>query len=138
MWVRRRLFPQIEALGVDPVRLFLRLGAQAARVHEALMGELARVPIRAREGKAFVDLEAWRAAPSPLRALILKALMRCVLGPGVAPGRRHIMLAERWTAQGARGGVDITRGRLMREGQTIAFGARGFMESSSTPRYRSS
>jgi len=124
-WVRKRLFPAMAACGIDPVALFLRWGRAAARVHEAIASEVRAISLRRMGPQAVaVDWEAWQQASAVVRAALLKAMIRALFGEGATPGRRHILLAERWTAQGGRGGLDLSRSRLERCGKELRLVAR--------------
>jgi tRNA(Ile)-lysidine synthase len=45
---------------------------------------------------------------------MLQKMVRILLGEGVVPGRRHILMVEAWTARNGSGGLDLSRCRLRR------------------------
>ena len=112
--IRLRLFPAIAARGCDPVALFLRWGKAAAAL-AARIDEAAQLhAVRAHSEGACIPWEVWRQGGMALRAARLQRMVAIALGEGATPGRRHIALAERWTQQGGRGGLDLSRARLER------------------------
>ncbi len=120
--IRHQLFPRIADEGVDPVRLFMRWQRQAERLAKELDAGADQVlrncdlPVSEKE-KSIVALpwRQWVESSPPVRARVLQRMMVSLLGEGVTPGRRHIMLVEQWTGRSGRGGLDLSRCRLQRK-----------------------
>ncbi len=115
--IRHRLFPAISKAGVAPDELFLRWQRQAecvaARldaVVDVLMQQLSRT-----ETGLCLPWAVWVDALPSARARLLQKCMLQLLGDGVTPGRRHIIMVETWTKKSGRGGLDLSRCRLYRE-----------------------
>ncbi len=113
--IRRRLFPAMQAAGCDAQRLFLRWQQQAVRVSEQLEHAAGSVRPELIGGEVRVAWQAWATLSPAVRACVLQQMMAMLFDESVRAGRRHIMLVERWTAQGACGGVDLSRCRLERK-----------------------
>jgi tRNA(Ile)-lysidine synthase len=113
--IRHRLFPAMQAAGVDPWRLYRRWGEQAARLALGIDAGLASVPLAQAADRVSVAWSDWAALSPPLRACLLQRMMRMLFGPGVVAGRRHIRMVEAWTVRGGAGGLDLSRSRLHRQ-----------------------
>lgn len=117
--IRQGLFPAMQRAGVPPAELFLRWQAQAERLGQQidceaqlLLGDISVGNQGAQS--ATVPWLTWSAAAAPVRVRILQKMMAFVLGEGVTPGRRHILMIEAWTRRGGHGGLDLSRCRLLR------------------------
>lgn len=112
--IRHRLFPAMQGREVDPARLWLRWQHQAERIAGQLDREADTVPLERRPDSVTVAWGEWAYRSAPVRACVLQRMMRALFGGGASLGRRHIVLVERWMAEGGRGGVDLSRSRLSR------------------------
>ncbi|MDQ7011268.1 MAG: tRNA lysidine(34) synthetase TilS [Mariprofundaceae bacterium] len=112
--IRHHLFPCMCAAGYDPVELYLRWQRQAGRLTEEIEAEMAGINITRDRAGVSVPWPDWIKCPAAVRARLLQGMMAALCGEGVVPGRRHILLVERWTAGGGRGGLDLSRCRLER------------------------
>jgi len=115
--IRHRLFPAMEKAGVAPDALFLRWQRQAS-VLAAHLDKAAAVWMDETHQTACglaMPWSIWAAGSAPIRARVLQQWMVQLLGDGVTPGRRHIMMVEAWTIKSGRGGLDLSRCRLYRE-----------------------
>jgi tRNA(Ile)-lysidine synthase len=120
--IRHRLFPAVRQAGVLPDELFLRWQKQAEKLTARLDAAAdmvmnsgnAHVSENRAEATKQVTLrwQSWAACGSAVRARVLQKMMTRLLGAGVTPGRRHILLVEQWTNQNGRGGLDLSRCRL--------------------------
>jgi len=117
--IRQRLFPAVQAAGIDPVHLFMRWQTQAMTLQQRLNDNADVVDVHAQNGAAVVDWRTWRDSSVPVRAVILQRMNAQVFGEGAVLGRRHIELAEIWRGQGGRAGIDLSRCRLFRDRQTL-------------------
>jgi len=125
-FIRHRFFPAVRDAGISPEDLFLRWQIQADRL-TALLDAEADAMINAADNGALPDdpgmvRVAWRdwvQASRPVRARILQKMMARLLGEGVTPGRRHILLAETWTRQSGLNGLDLSRCRLQRRSRFL-------------------
>jgi len=125
-FIRHRFFPAIRKAGISPEVLFLRWQIQADRL-TALLDVEADAVIAAAGNGALPDYPGvvrvvwrdWAQASRPVRARILQKMMARLLGEGVTPGRRHIMLAETWTRQSGLNGLDLSRCRLQRRSRFL-------------------
>lgn len=112
--VRCRVFPQMAASGVDPVGLFCRWSAQAGRIAAELESAAETAPLDLGDDAVRISWNDWQASIPPVRARLLQRMTARLFGEGATPGRRHILLAESWTRQGGRGGLDLSGCRLER------------------------
>ena len=112
--IRHRVFPAMRQAGVEPRELFNRLARQAARVADEFQARLEKVDVKQDADGVAVDWRAWSVLNAPIRALLLQRMMAVLYGEGRVLGRRHLQLVERWTSQGGRGGLDLSRCRLSR------------------------
>jgi len=112
--IRHGIFPAMRRAGVEPRELFTRFAHQAARVATELQFRLDEVDVRQGAGGVAVDWRVWSTLSPPVRALLLQRMMAVLFGEGRVLGRRHLALVERWTGQGGRGGLDLSRCRLSR------------------------
>ena len=127
--IRHRLFPAIRRAGQSPEELFLRWQRQAERLACILDAEAeavikaAEIELSESSGFATKDIsllwQQWAGCLPAVRARVLQKLMAIALGESVTPGRRHILLVERWTQQRGRGGLDLSRCRLERRRQRL-------------------
>jgi len=120
--IRHQLFPAMRRHGAAPEALFLRWGAQAERVASQLDHEADVLLHGLRHNDAHslcVPWQAWKAGTPAVRARMLQKFMALLLGDGVTPGRRHIVLVESWTQKSGRGGLDLSRCRLYRESDCL-------------------
>ncbi len=120
--IRHRLFPAMAQCGVAPDALFLRWRAQADRIARQLDAEADMfMPMVSRHNAHELSLPwpSWRDNRPAIRARILQKCMTLLLGAGVTPGRRHIILVEAWTQKSGRGGLDLSRCRLYRESDRL-------------------
>ncbi len=115
--IRHRLFPAMAKAGIAPDALFLRWQRQAESVTlrldaaaELLMQQLSRT-----ETGLCLPWALWVNSVPPTRARWLQKCMAQLLGDGVTPGRRHLIMVEAWTRKSGRGGLDLSRCRLYRE-----------------------
>ncbi|WP_018294658.1 tRNA lysidine(34) synthetase TilS [Mariprofundus ferrooxydans] len=117
--IRQGLFPAMQRAGVSPSELFLRWQVQAERLGQQIDSEaqllLGDISLR-NQGvqSASVPWLTWSATAAPIRVRMLQKMMAFVLGEGVTPGRRHILMIEAWTQRGGHGGLDLSRCRLLR------------------------
>ena len=120
--LRHRLFPAIRQAGVLPDELFLRWQQQAEKLTARLdtaadmvmnngNANMSENPTDATK-QMSLRWQTWTACDSAVRARVLQKMMARVLGSGVTPGRRHILLVEQWTNKNGRGGLDLSRCRL--------------------------
>jgi len=119
--IRHQLFPAMSEAGVAPDELFLRwqhqAGLLAASLDEAagvLMEKLDRT-----EHSLCLPWAIWKDSSAPVRARVLQQCMAQLLGDGITPGRRHIIMVEAWTNKSGRGGLDLSRCRLYRERDSL-------------------
>lgn len=113
--LRRRVFPAFVACGVDPVELFLRWQQQAADVVEQIDAALELVDFECSHSECSLSWQRWQRLTPLLRVYLLQQMMQRLFGEGVVAGRRHIELMNVWMEQGGRGGLDLSRSRLMRK-----------------------
>jgi len=116
--IRHQLFPAMAQLGYAPDSLFLRWREQAERVAAQLDAEadiLLHELCRNTTHELYLPWKTWKGSTPAVRARVLQKCMALLLGDGVTPGRRHIMLVESWTQKSGRGGLDLSRCRLYRE-----------------------
>lgn len=123
-WIRHCLFPRMRAEGIEPVSLFLRLGFQARAVADRLKAGAA-LELYLGEGEVSVDWRHWQGRSRAQRAFDLQRMIAALRGDGIVLGRRHIQLVERWLQQGGRGGVDLSRCRLVHAGGRLHLRAAG-------------
>jgi len=120
--IRHQLFPAMAACGSAPDELFLRWCVQADRVASKLDSE-ADIVLRdlslSHAHRLSLPWNAWKGSTSAVRARMLQKCMALLLGEGVTPGRRHILLVETWTEKSGRGGLDLSRCRLYRESDRL-------------------
>ncbi|RMH52610.1 MAG: tRNA lysidine(34) synthetase TilS [Zetaproteobacteria bacterium] len=129
--IRHRLFPAIDR-ATEPgyaTALFLRWQRQAARLQRAIERQAEAIPLRREPDGASVSWRQWRAAARPIRAAVLQRLAQAVCGAGVCLGRRHIRQIEAWRAEGGRGGLDLSRSRLIHAGDRLILRLKGGMEA---------
>lgn len=121
--IRHRLFPAFRQADILPEELFLRWQQQAEKLTIRLDAAADKVmnsdntdELKNPEETSQVSLpwQSWVTCGSAVRARVLQKMMARLLGSGVTPGRRHILLAEKWTHQNGRGGLDLSRCRLQR------------------------
>jgi len=121
--IRHRLFPAVRQTNMLPEELFLRWQQQAERLTIRLdaAADMVMNSGNANESKKPEEIpqvslrwQSWAVCGSAVRARVLQKMMAQLLGSGVTPGRRHILLAEKWTNQNGRGGLDLSRCRLQR------------------------
>jgi len=123
--IRHRLFPAVRQAGVLPDELFLRWQKQAekltARLDVAADMVMNSGNVHVSENPAEATNQVtlrwrnWAACSPAVRARILQKMIARLLGAGVTPGRRHILLVEQWTNRNGRGGLDLSRCRLQRK-----------------------
>jgi len=116
--IRHRLFPAMAQHGIAPDDLFLRWRVQAGLVADQLDAKAdVFMQHMSRNGANALCLpwKAWKNCTPSVRARVLQKCMALLLGDGVTPGRRHIILVETWTKKSGRGGLDLSRCRLYRE-----------------------
>jgi tRNA(Ile)-lysidine synthetase-like protein len=123
--IRHRLFPVMRQSGVSPDTLFLRWQQQAEKLAARLDIAADKVINCDKTGVSESLTEAtkrvslpwqdWVACDSAVRARVLQKMMARLLGAGITPGRRHILLVEQWTNRNGRGGLDLSRCRLQRK-----------------------
>ncbi len=125
--IRHRLFPAVRQANVLPEELFLRWQQQAEQLTVRLdaAADMVMNSGNAKESKdsknpaempqVSLRWQSWAVCGSAVRARVLQKMMIRLLGAGVTPGRRHILLAEKWTNQNGRGGLDLSRCRLQRK-----------------------
>jgi tRNA(Ile)-lysidine synthetase-like protein len=123
--IRHRLFPLVRQSGVSPETLFLRWQQQAEKLaarldiaaDKVINSDKTGVSESLTEATKRVSLpwQDWAACDSAVRARVLQKMMARLLGAGITPGRRHILLVEQWTNQNGRGGLDLSRCRLQRK-----------------------
>jgi len=118
--IRQVLFPRMAEAGVAPEALFMRWQKQAVLLAKQLdIGAdavFAADQVVAGDQTTQVSLPwaQWADCSAPIRARVLQRLMASVLGEGVTPGRRHIVMVEQWTSRNGRGGLDLSGCRLQR------------------------
>jgi len=117
--IRYAVFPAMQAAGVDPVDLFGRWSRQAARIADALQGEVDGVAMAVHANDVRLSWNAWQTSSPAVRARLLQAMAGSLFGAGVTPGRRHIQLAQAWTEAGGRGGLDLSGCRLERRAGSL-------------------
>jgi len=113
--LRRRTFPAMVTNGVDPVSLFLRWQHQATLVVEKVDDALSHVHFDCSEDTCTLSWQVWEGLSPMLRTYLLQRMMQQLFGEGVVAGRRHIDLMCVWMEQGGKGGLDLSRSRLMRK-----------------------
>lgn len=113
--LRRRTFPAMADCGVDPTALFLRWQRQAAVLVGDIDVALEQVDFDCTLESCSLDWQAWAKLTPLLRVYLLQRMMQQLFGEGVVAGRRHIDLMGVWMEQGGRGGLDLSRCRLMRK-----------------------
>jgi len=113
--LRRESFPAMVACGVEPDLLFLRWQRQAAVVVKEIDRVLAAVDVDCSQTCCSLDWQAWQALSPVVRVYLLQRMMQQLFGEGVVAGRRHLELMNVWMEQGGRGGLDLSRSRLMRK-----------------------
>lgn len=113
--LRMRIFPEMTACGIDPVELFLRWQRQAANVVERIDDVLKSVAFECDQDECSLSWPLWEGLAPLMRVYLLQRMMQQLFGEGVVAGRRHIDLMNVWMEQGGRGGVDLSRCRLMRK-----------------------
>jgi len=115
--IRHQLFPAMSKLGVAPDELFLRWQHQAGIIAARL--DQAADALLEKSGKTDHSIcilwPIWKASSAAVRARVLQKCMAQLLGDGITPGRRHILMVEAWTNKSGRGGLDLSRCRLYRE-----------------------
>jgi len=121
--IRHAIFSAMRRAGVEPRELFTRFARQAARVADELQAELDKVDVRQGADGVAVDWCVWSALNAPVRALLLQRMMASLFGEGRVLGRRHLQLVERWTSQGGKGGLDLSRCRLSRRKGEVCLSA---------------
>jgi len=112
--IRHHLFPRMRKAGHDPVELYLRWQRQAKRLAEEIEAGTAGIEMIRHRAGVSVAWSDWAKCSAAVRARLLQRMMAALYGEGIVPGRRHILLVERWTAGGGRGGLDLSRCRLAR------------------------
>lgn len=117
--IRHELFAALRNRGVEPVALFGRWQAQAAKLAKQLDGLADSVALDMQRGSAVVRWEDWRSSPAPVRAVLLQRMNARLFGEGAVLGRRHILLAEQWLGNGGNSGIDLSRCRLFRSRQNL-------------------
>ncbi len=122
--LRRRTFPAMASKGVDPVGLFLRWQHQAVLVVEIIDDALGRLHFDCTGERCSLSWQVWEGLSPVLRAYLLQRMMQQLFGEGVVAGRRHIDLMNLWMEQGGRGGLDLSRSRLMRKDGRLCLYAR--------------
>ncbi|HKI59520.1 MAG TPA: tRNA lysidine(34) synthetase TilS, partial [Mariprofundaceae bacterium] len=100
---------------VEPDLLFLRWQRQAAVVVKEIDRVLAAVDVDCSQTCCSLDWQAWQALSPVVRVYLLQRMMQQLFGEGVVAGRRHLELMNVWMEQGGRGGLDLSRSRLMRK-----------------------
>ncbi|HKI60973.1 MAG TPA: tRNA lysidine(34) synthetase TilS [Mariprofundaceae bacterium] len=125
-FVRHRLFHAMRETKVSPESLFLRWQKQAEILTgrldaeaDAMIAAAAGEELLAQPGLVRVGWQDWLQTTQPVRARALQKMMAMLLGQGVTPGRRHIMLAEAWTQHSGLGGLDLSRCRLQRRSRFL-------------------
>lgn len=113
--IRYALFPAMEINGARPTELFLRWGGQAKRLTDQISDQARMVPISSEDSMVWVDWSSWYQQSHPVRVCLLQRMVSALLGEGVVMGRRHILAIDRWLDEGANGGLDLSRSRLMRK-----------------------
>lgn len=113
--IRHVLFPAMARHGADPADLFLRWGRQAALVTDIIDEQSARVAIICDGTTVWTEWATWRAQSQPVRVDVLQRMAAALSGEGVVMGRRHLLAVERWLGEGANGGLDLSRSRLIRK-----------------------
>ncbi|WP_232726491.1 tRNA lysidine(34) synthetase TilS [Mariprofundus ferrinatatus] len=119
--IRQRLFPQIAESGIKPDQLFMRWQRQAERLaiqldkgaDAVLNGGSSGMDVR-RGREVILPWRQWSDCLPAVRARVLQRMMSSLLGEGVTPGRRHIVMVEQWTLRDGRGGLDLSGCRLQR------------------------
>lgn len=122
--IRHALFPAMQANGYDPVTLFLRWQAQAEHLSGIIAAQSEALALVCDNGAVWAVWPQWRAAPQAVRANVLQRMSAMLFGEGVVMGRRHLLAVERWLREGANGGLDLSRSRLMRkDGRLLLVGS---------------
>jgi len=120
--IRHQLFPAMAQAGEAPDTLFLRWRVQAERLAKQLDHEADILLHDLRRDHAHgwcLPWQTWVSGTPAVRARMLQKCMALLLGDGVTPGRRHIMLVESWTGKNGRGGLDLSRCRLYRDSDRL-------------------
>lgn len=112
--IRHHLFPCMRKAGCEPAVLYLRWQQQAVQLAELIEAEVAGIEITQNQVSVSLAWSDWVKCSAAVRAQLLQRMMSRLQGEGVVAGRRHILLAERWTTDGGRGGLDLSRCRLRR------------------------
>lgn len=113
--LRKETFPAMVDRGVDPAKLFLRWQRQAVVVVKKIDDALEDIDFESSSERCSLDWQVWQGLSSIVRVYLLQRMMQTLFGEGVVAGRRHIDLMNVWMEQGGRGGLDLSRCRLMRK-----------------------
>ena len=113
--LRRQIFPAMADCGVDPVELFMRWQRQAADVVGRIDDALKLVDFECGRNDCSLSWQVWKSLTPLLRIYLLQQMMQRLFGDGTVAGRRHIELMTLWMEQGGKGGLDLSRCRLMRK-----------------------
>jgi len=113
--LRNRTFPAIQREGVDPSALFLRWQRQAVDVSSEISSAADHLELEYDRNSCWMAWKDWHCLLPPMRVYMLKKMMKLLFGAAAVPGKRHILLVERWMRQGGFGGLDLSRSRLMRK-----------------------
>ncbi|MDX8395680.1 MAG: tRNA lysidine(34) synthetase TilS [Mariprofundaceae bacterium] len=113
--IRQQLFPRMLELGYDPELLFYRWQKQAVCISEKIEEMAQHVEIKYRDRECVIAWQVWCELQAPVRAYVLQRMTSELLGDGVVAGRRHLLEVEAWTQRGGKGGLDLSRCRLMRQ-----------------------
>ncbi len=112
--IRLKLFPAMQAAGVQPQQFFMRWQKQAIALSNTIENMMSPLVFKQSQGCCSVDWDAWQALLKPVRAEVLQRMMANVMGKGVVLGRRHIELIEFWQSNGGKNGLDLSGCRLSR------------------------
>jgi len=113
--IRHVLFPAMAEHGAEPVELFSRWGRQASRLADMIAGQADEIALICDGPTVWAEWMQWRQQSQPVRVAVLQRMSAALFGEGVVMGRRHLLAVERWLEEGANGGLDLSRSRLMRK-----------------------
>jgi len=127
--LRRETFPAFADCGANPAELFLRWQKQAVNVVERIDSALEPIAFECSKNECSLSWQAWQRLTPLLRVYLLQQMMQRLFGEGTVAGRRHIDLMHVWMEQGGRGGLDLSRCRLMRKDGRLCLFAKPMLET---------
>lgn len=121
--IRKRLFPAMQKVGVEPELLFLRWQKQAEQVQQqiVLQAQAVEVMKHSLNDDVFcaMNWQGWLEQRAPVRAYLLQQMIGLLFADGRVFGRRHILAIEAWREHGGHSWLNLSRCCLYREGNGL-------------------